>query len=103
MNKLLSPLALALAFLPLACDEEDDDMDSGGDTAADDGGNDESAGPADDGADGADDAPATSMSMETCDSTHECINDVCTCTTPGKEDQSCTNTDACVDECEVCM
>jgi hypothetical protein len=103
MKHLLSPLALAFALLPLACDEEDDDMDSGGDTANDDGGNDESAGPADDGADGADDAPATSMSMETCDSSHACVNDVCECTTPGKEEQPCTDDVACEDECEVCM
>ena len=71
-------------------------MDSGGDTAADDGADDA---PADDGADGA----ATSSSMETCDSMHQCINDVCECTTPGKEEQACTDDVACEAECEVCM
>lgn len=107
MKHLLRSFTLALVVLPFACDEGDDDMDSGGDTAADDGGPADDGGSADDGADGADDAPADDgaddSSMQTCDSMHECVNDVCVCKTPGKVDEPCTNDEACATECEVCM
>lgn len=92
MKRFLLPLALTLGFVPLACDDEDDG-DTGGET-----GNDGGDAP-DDGGDGAEE---TGSSMQTCESMHSCINDVCTCETPGLEDQSCTDNDACVDECEVC-
>ena len=42
-------------------------------------------------------------SEEVCMSSRECINDVCTCTTTGKEDQACIDDMKCEDECEVCM
>lgn len=38
----------------------------------------------------------------TCDSSHECINDVCECTTEGKDGEACTDNDTCPEECEVC-
>ena len=41
-------------------------------------------------------------SSETCNSEHECINDVCECKTSGKDGNSCTDNSACVSECEVC-
>ena len=100
MKRFLLPHTLLLGFGPVACDD-DDDGDSGNDssnatTAADDGG---SAGDAA----GDDGAEVTSSSMQTCDSSHQCINDVCECTTEGLEGTSCTDDDACVDECEVCV
>ena len=94
MKRFLLPLVLSLGFAPLACDD-DDDGDSGGDTGNDGGDH------ADHGESGS--AEVTSSSMQTCESMHSCVNDVCVCETPGLEDQSCTDDDACVDECEVCM
>jgi hypothetical protein len=38
----------------------------------------------------------------TCESSHTCVNDVCECTTPGKEGDTCTDDDLCTEECEVC-
>lgn len=38
-----------------------------------------------------------------CDSSSECINDVCECTTEGKEGVPCSDPDSCVAECEVCV
>ena len=93
MKRLVLPLTLLL--IGPACD--DDDGDSGSDT--------------NDSMDSNDSMDATdpmmmsetSSSMEECNSSHECINDVCECTTPGMEGEACTDDEACVDECEVCM
>jgi hypothetical protein len=41
-------------------------------------------------------------SSQQCESSHQCTNGVCECTTEGKEGDACTDDDACVDECEVC-
>lgn len=41
-------------------------------------------------------------SGQTCRSNHQCINDVCECTTAGKSGDSCTDNDSCPSECEVC-
>lgn len=51
-----------------------------------------------------DDGPDTSTtsSEQMCQSSHECINDVCTCTTPGMEDEECTDDEECEMECQVC-
>jgi hypothetical protein len=46
---------------------------------------------------------STSSSMETCVSDHMCIGSSCTCSTPGLENQPCTDDTACEDECEICM
>ena len=93
MKRLLFPLVIVFGFTAISCDEEDDNMDTGNSTDG-----------ADDGMDdGGDDGVMTSSSMEECNSSHECINDVCECTTPGKEEQACTDDEMCVDECEVCM
>ena len=104
MNRLALPLSLLFAFAFVACDDDGNDDDSGdagtGADDGDDGHTDEAH--MDDGDDGADDVMETG-SMETCMSSHECINDACTCTTPGKEDQACTDDTKCEDECEVCM
>ena len=76
-------LSLAL-FMPLAaCDDEDDGGDSAGDSANSSNG-------------------MTSSSEEVCQSSHQCINDVCTCQTPGLVDMPCTDEDACEEECEIC-
>lgn len=37
-----------------------------------------------------------------CESSHQCINGACTCTTSGKDGNSCTDNDACESECKVC-
>lgn len=89
MIRKLLPILLACT-LPLwsACDDDDDD----------DGGSSASASASASAGDG-----ATSSSMMTCNSSHDCINDVCECTTAGKDGDSCTDDTACVDECEVCM
>ena len=42
-----------------------------------------------------------STSNSTCNSTHECMNDVCQCTTSGKSGNSCEK-DKCESQCEVC-
>lgn len=92
------PLLLlsALLALPLACGGDDDDDDDGsGSSNSNTGGsntNPSTTAPSD-----------TSSSMETCDSAHACVNDVCECTTPGLEGMACTNDAACVAECEICM
>jgi hypothetical protein len=44
----------------------------------------------------------TSSSQQTCVTNHTCINDACTCDTPGLEGAPCTDDDACVEECEIC-
>lgn len=88
-------LSLAL-FMPLAaCDDDDKGDDSGGDSAN-----------ATDGSGNASNDSSnsqTSSSEETCVTNHQCINGACTCQTPGLEDQPCTDDDACVEECEICM
>ena len=100
MKRLILPIALLFAVGPVACDDDDSDTsdssnnDDGGTAPGDDG--------ADDAMDGGDEAN-TSSSMEVCESIHECLNDVCTCQTPGMEDEPCTDDMACEDECEVCM
>lgn len=38
---------------------------------------------------------------QTCNSTHECVNDACMCTTEGKAGQSCEQ-DQCETDCRVC-
>jgi hypothetical protein len=91
-------LLLSLLSVPLfvgACDKEDDDKDktttqggSSGDT------NDSDASAS---------ATTSTMTEEECMSSHECINDVCECTTPGLEDMSCTDDEACEEECEICV
>ncbi|MCA9704298.1 MAG: hypothetical protein KDK70_00415 [Myxococcales bacterium] len=98
MLRTIASLALALALAPLACAGDDGDDDTSNDSHNDshDSGN-ESGGTS------ANTSVNTSSSMETCMSSHECINDVCTCTTPGMEDMACTDDTACEDECEVCM
>lgn len=89
MNTTLKSLMLSLALLvPVAgCDDEDGGDDSAGDSANDSG----------------NEGGMTSSSEETCQSLHECINDVCVCQTPTLEDMPCTDNDECVDECEICM
>ncbi len=89
-------LSLTL-FMPLAaCDEEDD---GGDDTAGDSANGTEGSGNS-----GNDSANSqTSSSEETCVTMHQCLNGVCTCQTPGLEDQPCTDEDACPEECEICM
>lgn len=85
-------LSLTL-FMPLAaCDEEDD-------------GGDDSAGDSANGTEGSGNSgnSQTSSSEEVCQSSHECINDVCTCQTPSLEDMPCTDDEACEEECEICM
>lgn len=52
--------------------------------------------------DGDTDDGNNSNSQSSCTSTHECVNGVCECTTEGKQGDPCTDSDACVDECEVC-
>jgi hypothetical protein len=96
MKRFLLPLALLVGFAPVACggDDDDDDMDTGNDSANDSAASDST--PADGGG-------MSSSTMETCDSSHQCINDVCECTTPSKEGDACTDDESCVDECEVCM
>ncbi len=50
-------------------------------------------------------APAcgeTETSSEECNSSHICVNNDCQCQTEGKEGQSCSNDEACVEECRVC-
>lgn len=42
-----------------------------------------------------------SSSSSSCSSTHECMNDVCQCTTEGKSGQSCEKDD-CESDCRVC-
>lgn len=39
---------------------------------------------------------------QTCNSSHECVNGACTCTTAGMSSTACTDDEKCVDECEVC-
>jgi|GEM_PF-2089554 len=92
----LSSWMLALTLVaPLgACDEEDD----GGDDSAGDSANGSEGGEA-----GEEGGGMTSSSEETCQSSHACINDVCTCQTPGLEDMECTDDEACEEECEICM
>ncbi len=41
-------------------------------------------------------------SGQTCESSHECINDVCECKTEGNAGNSCDDNDSCVEACEVC-
>lgn len=93
MKRLFLPLVIALGFAGISCDEEDDDMDTGNSTDNMDAGDD----------DDDDDSSMEDSSMEECNTNHMCINDVCECTTPGKEEQPCTDEEKCVDECEVCM
>ena len=50
---------------------------------------------------GSDEAPPTGSSSETCNSQHQCVNDVCECTTSGLSGTSCTEA-TCEAECEVC-
>lgn len=38
---------------------------------------------------------------ESCESSHDCVNGVCECTTEGKDGESCEE-DTCEEECEVC-
>ncbi|MBL4688235.1 MAG: hypothetical protein JKY37_26850 [Nannocystaceae bacterium] len=107
MRHLYLSMLLAVSFVP-GCDDDDDGdtSDSANDDSATAGGDDaHEAGHEegdDDGDDGDDADDGADESMESCVSNHECINDVCTCTTPGKEDEACSDTDLCVDECEVC-
>lgn len=81
-------LSLALLVPVAACDDDDGGDDSAGDSANDSGN--EGGG-------------MTSSSEETCQSSHQCINDVCECQTPTLEGMECTDDDECVDECEICM
>jgi len=98
----LHAFALALCFAPVACDEEEGDTsnDSANDTGHDDHDDSHDDSHNDEGSGGGD--SATTSSEQTCVSMHLCENDVCVCTTPGKEDESCTDDEACSDECEVC-
>ena len=95
MNTSLKSWMLSLALLvPVAaCDDDDGGDDSAGDSANNTGGGEE----------GGEGGGMTSSSEETCQTSHVCINDVCTCQTPGLEDAACTDDEACVDECEICM
>lgn len=51
---------------------------------------------------GGSDRNNNNSSSQTCRSNHQCINDACECTTPGKDGDSCTDNDSCPSECEVC-
>jgi hypothetical protein len=44
----------------------------------------------------------TTGSEQTCNSSHDCVNGSCVCTTPGLENMPCTDDMACEDECEIC-
>ncbi len=101
MKDLLRFTLSAALFLPLACGDDDDSDpdDSAGDTDMSGSGNSGNSGNSDSNSGNA----QTSSSMETCQSSHDCINDVCTCQTPGLEDMPCTDDDACAEECEICM
>lgn len=87
-------LSLAL-FMPLAACDEDDD--GGDDSAGDSANGTEGSGNSGNSGNG-----MTSSSEEVCMSSHQCINDACTCQTPGLEDMPCTDDDACEEECEIC-
>lgn len=95
---LLPTLLVALVVAPIgAC---------GGDDGGDDSGNDSNNSSADDS--GGSDAMTTaqtqtSSTMETCDSSHQCVGGSCMCTTPGLENMSCTDDTLCEEECEICM
>ena len=97
MNTTFKSLMLSFALLmPVAgCDDDDGGDDTAGDSANDSG--------SDSGNDSGNDSGMTSSSEETCQSNHACINDACTCQTPGLEDMPCTDDEACVEECEICM
>ncbi len=51
---------------------------------------------------GGDGGNTNNNSNQTCRSNHQCVNDVCECTTEGKSGDSCTDNDSCPSECEVC-
>lgn len=87
LHSISSWMISLVLFMPLAaCDDEDDSGDDSAGDSANDSGN-----------------GMTSSSEETCVTQHQCINDTCTCQTPGLEDQPCTDEEACVEECEICM
>jgi hypothetical protein len=89
---------LCLSLLtPVACDEDDGGDDSAGDSADGETGGGGEAGEA-----GGEGGGMTSSSQQTCVTNHTCINDACTCDTPGLEGAPCTDDDACVEECEIC-
>ena len=77
VKRLLSMLVIAVFFaMAMACGSDDDDENN--------------------------DPNNNNNYEQTCFSSHECINDVCECTTDGMEGEPCTDNDACEDECEVC-
>ena len=96
MNKSFKTWMLSLALLvPVAaCDDDEGGDDSAGDSANNTGGGEEG---------GEEGGGMTSSSEESCQTSHICINDVCTCQTPGLEDEECADEESCVDDCEVCM
>ncbi len=44
----------------------------------------------------------TNSQGQTCSSSHECINDSCTCTSGPKKGNACDTDDKCVAQCETC-
>lgn len=54
------------------------------------------------GSDTGDGGGGSGSTSTNCKSSHQCINGACTCTTAGKDGNSCTDADACVSECKVC-
>ncbi len=77
MFKKLSLVLIATSFFAVACGGED--------TSSNNNNNNQSM-----------------MTQETCRSSHDCINGICECKTPGKDGNSCSDNDACKKECEVC-
>lgn len=82
-------LSLALLVPVAACGDDDGGDDSAGDSANN--------------TQGGEGGGMTSSSEESCQTSHICINDVCTCQTPGLVDEECADEESCVDDCEVCM
>lgn len=93
---LLPTLLVALLVTAVACGGDDGD-DSGNDSnnsSADDSGGSDAMTTA---------QTQTSSTMETCDSSHQCVGASCMCTTPGLENMTCSDDTLCEEECEICM
>jgi hypothetical protein len=98
-------LVLFGATLSLAaCGDKDTDDDGGGSTGDSSGGSPSGGGPSggSPSGGGTSGGNTTSGMMETCESSHVCINGACTCETPGKQGQPCSDEVACEAECKVC-
>ncbi len=94
-------LALTLGFTGACASDDSSDDDDGGDADTGNSSNSTTATSSNSTTQGNTSAAETTGSTE-CHSDHHCVNDVCTCDTPGKEMTPCDDEMACEMQCEVC-